>query len=141
MITIEDLEAMGFQYYSNTGERTKILNMSPLDMVKEYAQVTAQNPTQSLYASLIEEEYEEWKKEYWGDYSEFENELKELADMVYVIYGYANSRGWNLDEAVRRVHTNNVGRCVQPDGSIKRRGDGKILKNKEYPTLDLSDLV
>jgi hypothetical protein len=46
-----------------------------------------------------------------------------------------------LDEAVRRVHENNLGRCIQPDGSVQRRADGKILKNKDYPAVDLSDLV
>jgi len=70
-----------------------------------------------------------------------QKELKELADLVYVIYGYANARGWNLDEALCRVHSNNLGRMYQPDGSIKRREDGKIEKNKAYPKVDLSDLV
>jgi predicted HAD superfamily Cof-like phosphohydrolase len=68
-------------------------------------------------------------------------ELKELADLTYVIFGYARVRGWNLLEAVSRVHENNMGRCVQPDGSIKRREDGKVLKNPDYPAVDLSDLV
>jgi len=49
-------------------------------------------------------------------------------------------RVW-LDEAVRRVHENNVGRCVQPDGTVKRREDNKILKNKDFPKVDLSDLL
>ena len=60
---------------------------------------------------------------------------------MYVIYGYANVRGWDLDEAVRRVHENNIGRCIQPDGSIQRREDGKILKNKDFPKVELGDLV
>ena len=34
-----------------------------------------------------------------------------------------------------------MGRMYQPDGTIKRRDDGKILKNKEYPKVDLADLV
>jgi len=36
---------------------------------------------------------------------------------------------------------NNMGRCMQPDGSVKRREDGKIIKNKDYPAVDLSDLI
>jgi predicted HAD superfamily Cof-like phosphohydrolase len=60
---------------------------------------------------------------------------------VYVIYGYANARGWDLDEALYRVHSNNLGRMYQPDGSIKRREDGKIEKNDSYPKVDLGDLV
>jgi hypothetical protein len=44
-------------------------------------------------------------------------------------------------EAFRRVHSNNVGRCIQDDGTIKRREDGKITKNPNYQKVDLSDLV
>lgn len=113
--------------------------MTPLDMVREFAKVTSQEPMYQLYAKLIQEEHAEWIAEY--AYGSTTEQLKELADLVYVIYGYANARGWNLDEAVRRVHDNNVGRCVQPDGTVKRREDGKILKNKDYPKPDLHDLV
>jgi predicted HAD superfamily Cof-like phosphohydrolase len=60
---------------------------------------------------------------------------------VYVCYGYANAMGYNLDEALRRVHENNLGRCLQPDGSVKRRADGKILKNEDYPKVKLDDLI
>ena len=34
--------------------------------------------------------------------------LKELADLVYVTYGYAATYGWDLDEAFRRVHASNM---------------------------------
>lgn len=106
-------------------------------MVREFATITEQTPDELLYERLIVEEYEEWKKEVFRG----ADELKELADLVYVIYGYANARGYDLDEAVSRVHVNNIGRCIQPDGSIKRREDGKILKNPDYPKVSLEDLV
>jgi predicted HAD superfamily Cof-like phosphohydrolase len=61
--------------------------------------------------------------------------------LVYVCYGYASTFGWNLDEALARVHQNNLGRCIQPDGSIQRRADGKILKNPDYPKVELHDLL
>lgn len=70
-----------------------------------------------------------------------ESGLKELTDLVYMCYGYANFKGWDMDESLRRVHENNMGRMYQPDGTIKYREDGKVLKNKEYPAVDLSDLV
>jgi len=70
-----------------------------------------------------------------------EADLKELADLVYVLYGYANAMDYDLDTAVKRVHENNIGRCKQPDGSIKRRADGKIEKNKDYPKVKLGDLL
>ena len=98
-----------------------------------------QLPQPYLYAGLIAEEADEWRSEYLRDTRE--EQLKELADLVYVIYGFANAKGWDLDEAVRRVHENNLGRCIQPDGSVQRRADGKILKNPDYPKVDLTDLV
>lgn len=69
-----------------------------------------------------------------------ENALKELSDLMYVVAGFAVTYGWNLDEAFYRVHKNNMGRMYQPDGSIKTREDGKVLKNKNYPKVNLKDL-
>ena len=110
---------------------------SPMDMVREFASVTAQAPNPMLYDNLITEEYSEWYKEN----PETINDLKELADLVYVCYGYANALGYDLDEAIVRVHQNNLGRCIQPDGTVQRREDGKILKNPQYPPVILSDLL
>ena len=112
---------------------------TPLEMTKHYQKVTGQKADPGLYSELIEEEYYEWRQEFWA--GSHKTELKELADLVYVIYGYANASGWDLDEALYRVHSNNLGRMYQPDGSIKRREDGKIVKNKAYPKVDLKDLV
>lgn len=132
MITEHDLEAFGYWSYE-TQEPEK----TPTEMVKEYVKASRQDPSSVLYETLVIEEFMEWEEE-WPD---TEGELKELADLVYVIYGYANAMGYDLDEAVRRVHKNNMGRMYQPDGTIKRRADGKIEKNKDYPKVDLSDLV
>lgn len=131
MITEHDLEAFGYWSYE-TQEPQK----TPTEMVKEYAKTSGQKPDAGLYAELITEEFEEWV----GEFAPVP-ELKELADLLYVIYGYANARGWDVEEALRRVHKNNMGRMYQPDGTIKRRADGKIEKNKDYPKVDLSDLV
>ena len=131
MITQQDLDDMGYNYYSEDK-----VSPSTMDMVKEFSRVLGQKPSAALYAILIQEEFDEWlETDAW------EEDLKELADLVYVIYGYANACGFDLDEAIRRVHANNLGRCVQPDGSILRREDGKIIKNKDYPKVKLDDLV
>ena len=116
-----------------------------MDKVREFAEVMGQKPDPELSATLVREEFLEWSEERYlynyGGSSNHKDELKELSDLVYVIYGYANARGWNLDEAIKRVHENNIGRCVQPDGSIKRRADGKIIKNPDFPAVVLDDLV
>jgi len=134
---IKDMDTNGIMWeYFNIAPEGKS-PMTVADMVKEFSKVLDQKPDGNLYIKLIIEECKEWAAEEPCT----EEDLKELADLVYVIYGYANACGYDLDEAIRRVHANNLGRCVQPDGTILRREDGKIIKNKDYPKVDLSDLV
>jgi NTP pyrophosphatase (non-canonical NTP hydrolase) len=135
MINEHDLESFG--YWSAAEPKPKPRTIS--QMVKDFAVKTGQLPQPDLYATLIQEEADEWRSEYVNQTREAQ--LKELADLVYVVYGYANAMGWDLYEAVVRVHENNLGRCIQPDGSVQRRADGKILKNPDFPKVDLGDLV
>lgn len=109
---------------------------TPAECVKEFYKQLGTKPDPTMAAKLVWEEWAEWTNEVSP-----EKELKELADLVYVIYGYALSRGWDLDEAFCRVHSNNLGRMRQPDGTIKRREDGKVIKNPDYPKVNLEDLV
>jgi predicted HAD superfamily Cof-like phosphohydrolase len=119
---------------------------TPADMVSEYAEVSQQEGTEELYQRLIHEEYAELQDEMSNgvlvleEYSP-ENELKEMADLIYVLYGYARVKGYNLDKGVELVHKNNMGRMYQPDGTILRRDDGKVMKNKDFPKVNLTDLI
>ena len=136
MITEHDLEAFG--YWSHEFPET---NKTPMEMVKEYAKTSGQKPDANLYAALIEEEFKEWFHEFIVYGTSDTNQLKELADLLYVIYGYANAKGWNVEEALRRVHENNLQRIYQDDGTIKRREDGKIVRNPNAPKVLLDDLL
>jgi predicted HAD superfamily Cof-like phosphohydrolase len=69
-----------------------------------------------------------------------QNFLKELADLVYVIYGTAETFGYNLDEAFTRVHASNMSK-LNEDGEPTYREDGKVLKGPNYKEPDLGDLV
>lgn len=147
MTTSDEQQLEMYEYWSNAKHDPRL--DSPLDMVKAYQKLTGQEPDPMLYSNLIDEEYDELMdsqemeegEAFSGEDYIPEFELKELSDLVYVIYGYANAMGWDLDEAVRRVHENNMGRMYQLDGTIRRRGDGKIMKNKDYPPVELGDLV
>jgi len=66
--------------------------------------------------------------------------LKELADLVYVCYQYAENLGWDLDEALNRVHRSNMSKLGE-DGEPVYREDGKVLKGPNYEPPNLSDLV
>lgn len=131
--------------------------MTPLDMVKEFAgrmdQQIGLAPGQEgftesaeLGMTLISEEYGEL-----FDAVDLENDpktgygaedtLKELLDLIYVAYGYAARRGWDVDSALVDLHQNNMDRCVWPDGTIHRREDGKILKNPNHTKINLEKYV
>ena len=69
-----------------------------------------------------------------------EHALKELADLVYVCYQYAENMGWFLDEALNRVHESNLSK-LDEDGKPIYREDGKVLKGPNYKPPDLSDLI
>ena len=66
--------------------------------------------------------------------------LKELADLVYVCYQYAENMGWFLDEALDRVHISNMSKLGE-DGEPVYREDGKVLKGPNYKPPDLTDLT
>ena len=66
--------------------------------------------------------------------------LKELADLVYVCYQYAENMNWSLDEALHRVHISNMSK-LDEDGKPIYREDGKVLKGPNYKPPDLSDLL
>lgn len=66
--------------------------------------------------------------------------LKELADLVYVCFQYAENLGWDLDEALDRVHESNMTK-LGADGQPIRREDGKVLKGPNYQPPNLTDLV
>ena len=69
-----------------------------------------------------------------------EEALKELADLVYVCYQYAENMGWFLDEALDRVHKSNMSKLGE-DGKPIYREDGKVLKGPNYQPPDLSDII
>ena len=69
-----------------------------------------------------------------------ENCFKELADLVYVCYQYAENMQWNLDEAMHRVHESNMSK-LDNEGNPIYREDGKVLKGPNYQPPNLADLV
>lgn len=87
---------------------------------------------------LIDEEWSEFHEAYHHEPEE--NQLKELADLVYVCFQYAASQEWDLDEAMRRVHRSNMSK-LGDDGKPIYRPDGKVLKGPNYEPPTLSDLI
>ena len=141
MITQEDIEA-----FMEEVEASRRPPLTVPQMVEIFAETMRQEKNPEMSGVLVTEEFDEWFREYRMWYVDSRHykptgELKELADLVYVIYSYARARGFDLETAIERVHENNMSRCVWPDGNVKYREDGKILKQPNYPKPDLSDLV
>ena len=94
--------------------------------------------------TLIVEEYEEFRDAEQqvipGLLRNEEDALKELADLVYVCYQYATNMGWDLDEAMNRVHQSNMSK-LGVDGKPIYREDGKVLKGPRYQPPTLTDIV
>lgn len=99
-----------------------------------------------LQAHLISEEYNEFLEAHCEALAYLQNGrarehcLKELADLVYVCYQYAAAAGWDLDEALTRVHKSNLSKLDENLRPIKRE-DGKVIKGPNYQPPTLIDLV
>ena len=53
---------------------------------------------------------------------------------------YAAAVGWDLDEALTRVHESNLSKLDDDLRPIKRE-DGKVMKGPNYKPANLIDLV
>ena len=105
------------------------------------------SPTASnLQQSLISEEYEEFLEAQAEAVNHVQSQrarehcLKELADLAYVCYQFAAAAGWDLDEALTRVHQSNLSKLDDNLRPIKRK-DGKVIKVPNYTPPTLIDLV
>lgn len=138
----------GYEYFDDRNEGlldpNSYLSATPLEMVTMFQRLMGQSldheymqnsDLDKMRLRLVSEEFDE----VCSAESE-ENLVKELADLVYVTYGYAAAFGWDLDEAVRRVHASNISK-LGPDGKPMKRDDGKVLKGPNYQEPNLSDLL
>ena len=62
---------------------------------------------------------------------------QELADVVYVCYGAAVQFGIDLDAVLAEVHRANMSKA-EPDGTVLRREDGKVLKGSAFRAADVA---
>ena len=104
---------------------------------------SADRQTRTVQHKLIVEEFKEFLEAegmlFMHGRNHQEHALKELADLVYVCYQYAENMGWFLDEALNRVHESNLSK-LDEDGKPIYREDGKVLKGPNYKPPNLEDL-
>ena len=117
------------------------IHTSLLDQAEQFrtAYSLATGRTQrTTQKSLIDEEWSEFHEAFHFE-SEV-NQLKELADLVYVCYQFAASQEWDLDEAMHRIHQSNMSKLGE-DGKPIYRADGKVLKGPNYQPPYIDDLI
>lgn len=65
---------------------------------------------------------------------------KELADLLYVVYGTADVLGIPLPQVYSRVHASNMTKLGRDGKAIKDEG-GKVLKGPNYEEPDMKGLI
>jgi len=132
------------------------MTYTPMENLKEFHSTFASNQSSDSLEDKIDrrslfiaEEFEEvqdalqrLERTHFGytSYSveeSLEHLAKELADLLYVVYGTADELNIPLEEVFQKVHQSNMGK-VWPDGTVHRNGHGKVLKPPSYTIPDLS---
>ncbi|HEX2055546.1 MAG TPA: MazG nucleotide pyrophosphohydrolase domain-containing protein [Nitrospiraceae bacterium] len=90
--------------------------------------------TRRLRIKLIQEEFNEVKEALARE--DLTALAKELADLLYVIYGTAVSCGIDMDPVFREVHRSNLSKV----GGYKR-GDGKWVKPATYSPAQIAPIL
>lgn len=88
-----------------------------------------------LRYKLIQEEFDEFMSS-----DDYENMLKELMDIKYVIDGFCATFGWDAEIAFQRVHESNLSK-LDSNGKPIYNEFGKVLKGPNYKEPYLGDLV
>jgi predicted HAD superfamily Cof-like phosphohydrolase len=94
----------------------------------------------SLRLKLIQEELLEFIQAI--EEKNLENTAKELADLLYVVFGAADAFGLidKIDLVFQKVHISNMSK-LDENGMVITREDGKILKSKKYKPVDLNTIL
>ena len=90
--------------------------------------------TRTLRVRLIEEEFDELKAAM--DHGDLPAMAKELADLLYVVYGTAVSYGIDMEPVFREVHRSNMSKV----GGHKRE-DGKWIKPAHYSPASIGPIL
>lgn len=99
--------------------------------------------TMLLRVDLISEEFDELQEQGFGFVSskpDLVHIADALGDILYVVYGTAVSCGIDMEPIVAEIHRSNMSK-IQPDGTILRREDGKIIKPDTYSPADIKSII
>jgi predicted HAD superfamily Cof-like phosphohydrolase len=89
-----------------------------------------------LRVLLIEEELAELRNA--GEARNLVAVADALADLLYVVYGAAETYGIDLQPVFREIHRSNMSKG---DPEVVRRPDGKILKGERYSPPRVAEVM
>lgn len=104
------------------------------DIVVNATPTTVDDSTRALRIHLIQEEFEELRDAMTND--DLPSIAKEMADLLYVVYGTAVSYGIDMDPVFREVHRSNMSKV----GGYKR-ADGKWVKPATYSPAQIAPIL
>jgi predicted HAD superfamily Cof-like phosphohydrolase len=104
------------------------------DILIGAAPTTSDEATRSLRVRLIQEEFDELRAALGQQ--DLAGVAKELADLLYVVYGTAVSCGIDLEPVFREVHRSNMSKV----GGHKR-ADGKWVKPPGYSPARIQPIL
>lgn len=104
------------------------------DLMAASGPVVPDEETRRLRVKLIQEEFDEVKEALARE--DLSGIAKELADLLYVIYGTAVSCGIDMEPVFREVHRSNLSKV----GGYKR-GDGKWVKPGTYSPAQIGPIL
>jgi predicted HAD superfamily Cof-like phosphohydrolase len=137
----------GKEYWEFPKELTKTNYEKVREFHRKFGAALDQSLSKSLRQTrldLIDEEFYELAyeldPELKGNALSRSKLAKELADLLYVVYGTAAAFGIDIDKVFDKVHQNNLTK-LHPDGTVKYRQDGKVLKPEGYKPVDLDTLL
>ncbi|HJT22238.1 MAG TPA: MazG nucleotide pyrophosphohydrolase domain-containing protein [Nitrospira sp.] len=104
------------------------------DILVNERPASVDDATKALRVRLIQEEFEELKEAMAQD--DLPAVAKEMADLLYVVYGTAVSYGIDMEPVFREVHRSNMSKV----GGYKR-ADGKWVKPPTYSPARVEPIV
>ena len=104
------------------------------DIAVESRPTAVSEQTKTLRLRLIQEEFDELKESMADGH--LPSVAKEMADLLYVVYGTAVSYGIDMEPVFREVHRSNMSKV----GGHKR-ADGKWVKPASYSPAQIEPIL
>lgn len=123
------------------GKKRFSVNVTPDDMDRRERLIT-----EEYKEVLYEIDYVRHQLMYPEEYTEEDKTnakrqlAKELADLLYVVYGTADELCIPLEDVFQRIHEANMTK-LWPDGQVHYNEYGKIIKPSTYTVANVDDLI